>query len=431
MKPLKYLLVILISTLMLTNNIEVSAEGPYTVEFRVWDMNSERYKTIRTQTVSHGDPAIYFEPTLVHYKFVKWDKSIVNVTEDMVVTAIYEPKDYTVTFVDFDETILSKELIPYGTTIEPIVDPVREDYNFIGWSSNDFLISGNTIYTAMYQLIEDEVVIEVPTENPDEPTDKFIKFELDDLEITFGELLEVEVLNETLIKKVTEVINFLDDYEIRFPILKKTEYDGVKVTTYKDSLKEAEGNGVTLYINLDEVTLTLDSEDLHSILIDEPETLYLESKFSNIDMLNIYKIGKMDGNPVDRAFEINLISDDQDAFFTDIEVEYKPKLTDGLFSGHNPENVKFVIYNDEDGSYKTLTSNYDSENQVYNFSIDKNSIIIPMELSERVVELPETFDPIEYILNIDRNILYLSGIGLFLLMYTAVYVAEVLKERKY
>lgn len=432
MKKLKYLLLIFISAFLLNNNIEVSAEGPYTVQYRVWDENSQKFIYYDDKTVEHGDPAPYFEPILVGYDFVKWDVPLFSITEDTIATAEIKLKEYTVTFIDHDGTVLFEDSITYKTTIEPIENPIREGYDFIGWDSEEFEITENTTYTAMYEEIE--VVVEQPTDNPDEPVIKKIKFESTELEYTWGDPLQIEVPTDILLEKITEAINYLEEgkYRIYFPTIGKGDNSGLIINIHKDSLKEAKENLVSLYVNLDEVTLILDPEDLNSILIvDEIENLYIENKNSNKEM-EIIKVGSMDGTPIANQIEINVLTDNDDAFFGDIEVEYKPILsTDGLFNGYNPSTVKFVIYDEVKEDYKTLPSFYNSQTKVYTFSISKNSIIMPVELTESITVVEGTFDPLVYILGMNKSILALSGIGLFALIYGTIYVSEKLKERNY
>jgi hypothetical protein len=61
-------------------------------------------------------------------------------------TAIF----YTVTFKDWDGTILKTESVLSGEDATPPSDPTRESYNFTGWSGTYTNVTSNRIITATY-----------------------------------------------------------------------------------------------------------------------------------------------------------------------------------------------------------------------------------------------------------------------------------------
>ena len=56
-----------------------------------------------------------------------------NVTEDTVVTATYTVNQYTVTFKDWDGSVLKTEQVAYNTGASAPTEPNREGYRFTGW----------------------------------------------------------------------------------------------------------------------------------------------------------------------------------------------------------------------------------------------------------------------------------------------------------
>lgn len=99
-----------------TEDIEVSAVyelNVYTVIFKNGDT------TIKTETVKHGfaatQPNVFDTPT---EKFVGWDKPFDKVTSDIIVNAEFETKKFTLTFINFDGTMVYTEEVEYGASID-------------------------------------------------------------------------------------------------------------------------------------------------------------------------------------------------------------------------------------------------------------------------------------------------------------------------
>ena len=103
-----------------TEDIEVSAVyelNVYTVIFK----NGET--TLKTEMVKHGfaatQPNVYDTATK---KFVGWDKSFDNVTSDLIVNAKFETKKFTLTFINFDGTMVYTAAVEYGASISDHFD---------------------------------------------------------------------------------------------------------------------------------------------------------------------------------------------------------------------------------------------------------------------------------------------------------------------
>ena len=106
----------------------------YTVTFWDWDST-----LLDTQTVAAGGDAV---PPEVKgregYTLTGWVPDYHGVQADLQVTAQYEADDpdaskYTVTFLDWDDSVLKTMLVAPGKDAEPPIDPKREGYTFIGW----------------------------------------------------------------------------------------------------------------------------------------------------------------------------------------------------------------------------------------------------------------------------------------------------------
>lgn len=104
----------------------------------------------RASTVSHN------------YTFKGWSSDVNNggvsyLVDDIVYTATYTEtlRKYSITFKDYDGTVLSSTSYDYGTATSGIVvpTPTRSGYKFIGWDSAISNVNGDKVYTAVYKKI--------------------------------------------------------------------------------------------------------------------------------------------------------------------------------------------------------------------------------------------------------------------------------------
>lgn len=59
---------------------------------------------------------------------------------------------FTVTFVDWDETVIDIQIVEKGGAAAAPADPVRTGYNFVGWDKEFNAVMGDLTVTAMYEL---------------------------------------------------------------------------------------------------------------------------------------------------------------------------------------------------------------------------------------------------------------------------------------
>ena len=133
--------------------VTVAAAQPemHTVTFKDWDGTE-----LKTQEVQHGgDAEAPADPTRTGYTFTGWDKAFTNITADLVVTAQYEINTYTVTFKDWDGTVLKTQEVQYGGNAEAPADPTRTGYTFTGWDKAFTNITADLVVTAQYEMLGD------------------------------------------------------------------------------------------------------------------------------------------------------------------------------------------------------------------------------------------------------------------------------------
>jgi uncharacterized repeat protein (TIGR02543 family) len=103
------------------------------------------------QTVAHGGNAVApANPTRTGYTFAGWDVSYNNITKDTTVTATYTAKTYTVNFKDYDGTILKTQTVSHGGSATAPANPTRDGYTFAGWDVSYNNITANTNVMATY-----------------------------------------------------------------------------------------------------------------------------------------------------------------------------------------------------------------------------------------------------------------------------------------
>ena len=148
---------------VITGDTEITAQyvKTWTVTFK-----DEDGTVLKIEIVDEGTGAIApTEPVKEGHTFAGWNAAFDNVTEDTVVTATYTVNQYTVTFKDWDGSVLKTEQVAYNTGATAPTEPSREGYRFTGWSAAFDKVKGDMEVTALY---EKEEAIVPPTE-PEQP----------------------------------------------------------------------------------------------------------------------------------------------------------------------------------------------------------------------------------------------------------------------
>ncbi|SNY54755.1 Listeria/Bacterioides repeat-containing protein [Arsukibacterium tuosuense] len=121
----------------------------YTVTFQDWNGT-----LLKTETVPDGDSATApAEPGRVGHSFTGWSPAnFSSITADTVVTAQYSIKSYTVSFVDWNSTVLKTETVNHGSGATPPANPSRTGHSFTNWDRDFNTITANTTVTAQYSV---------------------------------------------------------------------------------------------------------------------------------------------------------------------------------------------------------------------------------------------------------------------------------------
>lgn len=129
----------------------------YTVKFVDYDQNPIG----DDQVVEYLQSAVPPEVSVrTGYTFVGWsDSSYSEVKEDLTVTAVYKANEYTIFFVNYDNSILHSYQAEYGSLVNLPVNVSRPatkeyTYEFKGWTPEVVPVSSETTYKAVYDSIK-------------------------------------------------------------------------------------------------------------------------------------------------------------------------------------------------------------------------------------------------------------------------------------
>ena len=103
---------------------------------------------LSAQSVAHGSAAI--EPTAPEregYAFIGWDKDFSNVTEDMTVTAQYSANSYSITYTVNGEEYTA-QTYEFGAVVSAPEYTVPEGHTFSGWNIPETMPAENLVLDA-------------------------------------------------------------------------------------------------------------------------------------------------------------------------------------------------------------------------------------------------------------------------------------------
>ena len=135
----------------------------YTVKFVNFDDSLISEKTYHYgDTVEVPETPVKAADNTYTYEFAGWDSEVTPVAGSVTYKATFNPVyiDYTVKFVNYDDSLISEKTYHYGDTVEVPETPVRADdenyyYVFSGWSPEvSANVTGSVIYSAQFTAHE-------------------------------------------------------------------------------------------------------------------------------------------------------------------------------------------------------------------------------------------------------------------------------------
>ena len=138
--------------LSVTKDLKIKAiyeASVYNVIFKDWNGT----QIGETQKVEYGKDAVEPESpnTKKGYHFVGWDKDLTNIKQNITITAQYEKNEYTITFCDSNNNVISTQKVKYQESATPPTPPDVEGKDFYKWSTDEYLsVTKDLTVTAIY-----------------------------------------------------------------------------------------------------------------------------------------------------------------------------------------------------------------------------------------------------------------------------------------
>ena len=145
----------------ITANVTVEpvfTETLYTVTYRVNGVETYSVQAVHGLSASsiyypYGTPTKEATEEFV-YTFDYWTPQVETITEDVTFDAVFVPaaRQYTVTFQNWDHTLLSEQQVAYGAPAVAPSEPTREGYVFDGWDREFDAVLADMRVTAKFRL---------------------------------------------------------------------------------------------------------------------------------------------------------------------------------------------------------------------------------------------------------------------------------------
>ena len=139
----------------------------YTVTF-----TDENDVVISSNTYHYGDTVVVPEdPTKAEdntytYEFAGWSPEVTTVSGDITYKATFTAtyKEYTITFVNYNDAELAKYTLHWGDTVTAPADPAKEQddtytYEFAGWDKDVVAVAGDATYKAEFTPVYREYTV--------------------------------------------------------------------------------------------------------------------------------------------------------------------------------------------------------------------------------------------------------------------------------
>lgn len=137
----------------------------HTVEYIDYDGN-----VLYSESFDYGDDLTLVSisnPTRIGYTFTGWDTTLPNTVPDydITVTAEYTINSYTISFLDYDGTLIHEESFDYNTDSSIVYQPypTRDGYEFHSWDQviPTTMPSQDVSLTALYDLVTYQIIYEL------------------------------------------------------------------------------------------------------------------------------------------------------------------------------------------------------------------------------------------------------------------------------
>ena len=282
------------------------------------------------------------------YHFVKWTKDGVDYSKNSKVTitleddivelvAVFEIDEFTVTFKDYDGSIIDTQQVAYYTSAFEPDAPTRDGYTFTGWDKSFDNVTKDLVVTAQYILTPGEVEVKEVEGNVGSATVSLNNQNVEDLiELSADEQNAIATGNDIYV--FVEVDDISDSVSIKDKELVKTKLeDGSVVGMYLDInlFKQVEGENK---VKVEETNAKI------KISFEIPESLRSSNRKFYIIRVHGTEVTKIiptvNGNTL--TFETDRFSTYSLAYTDKVE-ETTPTQTNTTSNPKTGDNVMFYI----------------------------------------------------------------------------------------
>ena len=347
---------------------DITLHSKYNINKYTVTYINEGAKYIEDQQINYKEKAVKPEPnpSKIGYTFKYWSLKEngeeynfnSEITKDTTLYAVYNINKYTVTFKNYDGSILQEETLEYGIKPkykgeEPIREKTKEyTYTFKGWDKEITEVTNNQEYIATY------------TETKNKYNVKFTNYD--------GSILQEETLE----------YGTLPVYKGEIPTREKTDEYTYTFKSWNKEITEVTDNEIYIAVYTEEknkyTVIYMDGENEYT----RKEVNYGETVSEEVISKdhNIYRGWTLDGNiydfntPVTKNITINSSFElVESPVIESTPIEWtKENVKVTISSNHNDYSYMYKI---DDGEYQ----NYNGE-----FTVDKNCTVIAKSIKENV-----------------------------------------------
>ncbi len=127
------------------------SKEPIKVEYTVKFIDHDD-TVLKTEIVLEGEGAeAPNNPAREGYTFDGWDCEYDSVNSDLEVRALYTINTYDVVFKDYDDRVIDIQKVEHGSDAIPPLDPTRAGYNFVAWNIDYTNVISTLEVVAIYE----------------------------------------------------------------------------------------------------------------------------------------------------------------------------------------------------------------------------------------------------------------------------------------
>ena len=164
MKKKLVIIGLMITAVLLSITAVACGSGTRTVSF-----DSDGGNAVESVVVVKGETVIEpVPPRKAGYVFGGWlyngevfDFHTTPIENDITLKAKWTHKEYKVTFIDHDGTVLKVQQVYWGESATAPSDPQKDGYTFIGWDKDFSVVKNELTVVAKYKAIEPEYDIKI------------------------------------------------------------------------------------------------------------------------------------------------------------------------------------------------------------------------------------------------------------------------------